>query len=79
MSSDEQAQWIPFAPPVKLPDEAGSAIDRLRVKPSQSPVDYTDMREYLAAQRQALLMQVDAIERLLKIEPRTSELRKAGK
>ena len=29
--------------------------------------------------RQALLMQVDAIERLLRISPRTSELKKQGR
>lgn len=33
-------------------------------------------REYLMAQRQALLMQLDSIERLLAIAPRTAELRK---
>jgi hypothetical protein len=33
----------------------------------------------MLAFRQALLMLVDAIERELKIEPRTAELRKASK
>lgn len=33
-------------------------------------------REFLMSQRQALLMQLDSIERLLAISPRTAELRK---
>jgi hypothetical protein len=33
-------------------------------------------RDFLMAQRQALLMQLDALERLLDISPRTAELRK---
>ena len=33
-------------------------------------------REYLMQVRQALLLQLDAIERVLNITPRTSELRK---
>jgi hypothetical protein len=36
------------------------------------------LRDYLMRQREALLMQVDAIERLLEM-PRTAELRKAQK
>lgn len=33
-------------------------------------------REFWRQQRQALLMQIDAIERLLELNPRTAELRK---
>jgi hypothetical protein len=36
-------------------------------------------RDYLLQVRQALLLQLDAIERLLCISPRTSELRKQAK
>jgi hypothetical protein len=36
-------------------------------------------RKLLMKQRQALLMQVDAIERRLEIEPRTADLRKKSK
>lgn len=36
-------------------------------------------REYLMMVRQALLMQLDAIERLLNVSPRTAELRKEAK
>lgn len=37
------------------------------------------MREYLMAQRQAKLLEVESIEILLGISPRTSEIRKAAK
>ena len=36
-------------------------------------------REYLKNQRQALLMEVDNIERMLDMHPRTAELRKEAK
>jgi predicted ATP-grasp superfamily ATP-dependent carboligase len=36
-------------------------------------------REYMMLMRQALLMQLDAIEKLLGISPRTSELRKEAR
>jgi hypothetical protein len=36
-------------------------------------------RDFLMSQRQALLMQLDSIERLLDISPRTAELRKERK
>jgi hypothetical protein len=36
-------------------------------------------REYLKQRRQALLMEIDNIERTLDLHPRTSELRKAEK
>lgn len=36
-------------------------------------------REYLKNRRQALLMEVDNIERMLDLHPRTAELRKAEK
>ncbi len=36
-------------------------------------------REYLMAERQALLMKLDAIEKLLNLSPRTSELRKEAR
>ena len=39
----------------------------------------TDDRKLLMDQRQALLMQVDAIERRLEIEPTTADLRKKAK
>ena len=47
-----------------------------------SPLSLPDVsvtREFLMAQRQALLLQLEAIEQLLAIAPRTSELRKAAK
>ena len=37
------------------------------------------MRDYLLSMREGLLKQVDAIERLLGISPRTAELRQAEK
>lgn len=40
-------------------------------------VDIT--RDFLMAQRQALLLQLEAIELLLSLSPRTSELRSADK
>ena len=36
-------------------------------------------RDFWLRERQALLLQVDNIERMLGIEPRTAELRQAGK
>lgn len=36
-------------------------------------------REYMMLMRQALLMQLDAIEKLLGVSPRTSELRKEAR
>ena len=36
-------------------------------------------RDYLMAERQALLLRLEAIEKLLDITPRTSEIRKAAK
>jgi hypothetical protein len=36
-------------------------------------------RDYLMAERQALLLRLEAIEKLLDISPRTSEIRKAAK
>ena len=39
----------------------------------------SDDKELLKAQRQAYLMLVDALERKLAIQPRTSELRKEHK
>lgn len=42
--------------------------------------DYREwLRPFLMSQRQALLMQVDAIERMLGIEPMTKDLRKQAK
>jgi hypothetical protein len=35
-----------------------------------------DNREFWTVMRQALLLMIDAIERMLEIEPRTAELRK---
>lgn len=39
----------------------------------------TAMREYLMAERQALLLRLEAIEKLVGISPLTSEIRKAAK
>ena len=39
----------------------------------------TPDREFWMAVRQAMLMVIDAIERMLAIEPRTAELRKLSK
>ena len=43
------------------------------------PTDIQLTRDFLMAQRQALLLQLEAIELLLSITPRTSEIRKAAK
>ena len=40
---------------------------------------FEQMMQYYMTQRKTLLEQVDAIERLLNISPRTAELRKAAK
>ena len=45
----------------------------------QDTVSELLFREYLLNERQALLMRVDYIERLLRLSPRTAELRKAEK
>lgn len=42
-------------------------------------VELSITRDYLMTQRQALLLQLEAIELLLAMSPRTSELRKAAK
>lgn len=39
-------------------------------------LEFQLLREYYERRRQALLMEVDALERLLCIEPRTAEIRK---
>lgn len=46
---------------------------------SALPPDVQITRDYLMAQRQALLLQLEALELLLSITPRTSEIRKAAK
>lgn len=43
------------------------------------PIDVVITREYLVLLRQSLLMQLDALERLMEISPRTAELRKEAK
>lgn len=45
----------------------------------QDTVSELLFREYLLTRRQALLMEVDNIERLLRTSPRTSELRKEAR
>ena len=46
-------------------------------KPTVSGIALT--RDFLISQRQALLMQLDSLERLLQISPRTAQLRKEMK
>ena len=38
-----------------------------------------DIRDYLMTRRQALLLELDMLERMLKISPRVAELRKSAK
>jgi hypothetical protein len=44
-----------------------------------SPDYLEQLRPFLMQQRQALLMQVDSIERMLGLEPTTADLRKGAK
>lgn len=46
---------------------------------TQDVISQLLFREYLLNERQALLMRVDYIERLLGFSPRTAELRKEAK
>ena len=43
------------------------------------PPDIVMEREYLMMWRQSLLLQLDAVEKMLDIHPRTSEIRKQAK
>ena len=47
------------------------------IAPPLVGVDIT--RDYLMTVRQALLLELEAVEKLLDITPRTSEIRKAAK
>ena len=45
-----------------------------------APITLDDaIREYLMTERQALLLRLETVERLLSISPRVSEIRKAAK
>lgn len=66
-------------------DQLAEIRRQIEALKSTSPLMTVDIpqqsthREYLMAHRQALLMELDALERYLGLTPRTAELRKQAK